>query len=69
MCFNYWFCEQKLTPKTIKIFIDEFFSKPPENNHITNQTDVYHIDDLWSLDTKDTKVYGPEKIEEIDTFW
>ena len=27
----------------------------------TNKTDVYHIDDIWSLDILDLKDYGPEK--------
>ena len=29
-------------------------------NYVTNKTDVYHIDDIWSLDTLDLKDYGPE---------
>ena len=49
-----------MTRKNIKIFINEIYSKPPEKNYITNKTDVYHIDDIWSLDTLDLKDYGPE---------
>ena len=52
-----------MTQKTIKIFINEFYSKPPKNNYPTNETDVYHIDDIddiWSLDTLDLKDYGRE---------
>ena len=45
-----------MTQKTIKIFIDEVYSKPLEKNYMTNQTDVYHIDDIWSLDIIDLKV-------------
>ena len=26
----------------------------------TNKIDVYHIDDLWSLDKSDKEDYGPE---------
>ena len=49
-----------MSQKNIKIFINEIFSKPPKKNHPTNKTDVYHIDDIWSLDILDLKDYGPE---------
>ena len=49
-----------MTQKSIKIFINEIYSKPPKKNYITNKTDVYHIDDVWSLDILDLKDYGPE---------
>ena len=49
-----------MTQKNIKIFINEIFSKPPKNYYPTNKTDVYHIDDIWSLDILDLKDYGPE---------
>ena len=49
-----------MAQKTIKAFISEFYSKPPKNNYTTNKTDVYHIDDLWSLDIIDLKDYGVE---------
>ena len=49
-----------MTQKNIKIFINEIYSKPPKRNYITNKTDVYHIDDIWSLDILDLKDYGPE---------
>ena len=49
-----------MTQKNIKIFINEIYSKPPKKNYITNKTDVYHIDDIWSLDILDLKDYGPE---------
>ena len=42
------------------LFINEVFSKPPKKNYDTNKTDVYHIDDIWSLDILDLKDYGPE---------
>ena len=51
---------KKLTLRLIKIFINEIYSKPPENNYSTNKTNVYHIDDIWSLDVWDLKDYGPE---------
>ena len=53
-------CKIELTQKNIKIFINEFYSKPPKKNYVTNKTDVYHIDDIWSLDILDIKDYGPE---------
>ena len=49
-----------MTQKNIKIFINEIYSKPPRKNFATNKTDVYHIDDIWSLDILDLKDYGPE---------
>ena len=50
-----------MTQKNIKIFINEIYSKPPKKNYVTtNKTDVYHIDDIWSLDIIDLKDYGPE---------
>ena len=49
-----------MTQKNIKIFINEIYSKPPKKYYPTNKTDVYHIDDVWSLDILDLKDYGPE---------
>ena len=49
-----------MTQKNIKTFINEIYSKPPKRNYNTNKTDVYHIDDIWSLDILDLKDYGPE---------
>ena len=49
-----------MTQKNIEIFINEIYSKPPKKNYITNKTDVYYIDDIWSLDILDLKDYGPE---------
>ena len=48
-----------MTQKNIKIFITEIYSKPPKKYYATNKTDVYHIDDIWSLDILDLKDYGP----------
>ena len=49
-----------MTQKNIKIFINEIYSKPPKRYYPTNKTDVYHIDEVWSLDILDFKDYGPE---------
>ena len=49
-----------MTQKNNKIFINEIYSKPPKKYYSTNKTDVYHIDDTWSLDILDLKDYGPE---------
>ena len=49
-----------MTQKNIKIFIDEIYSKPPKKYYPTNKTDVYHFDDIWSLDILDLKDYGPK---------
>ena len=49
-----------MTQKNIKIFINAFYSRGRKKNYATNKTDVYHIDDIWSLDILDLKDYGPE---------
>ena len=49
-----------MTQKNIKIFINEIYSKGPKKNYATNKTNVYHFDDVWSLDILDLKDYGPE---------
>ena len=49
-----------MTQKNIKIILNEIYSKPPEKNYATNKTDVFHIDDIWSLDRLDLKDYDPE---------
>ena len=49
-----------MTQKTMKMFINEIYSKPPKKNYATNKTDVYLIDDIWSSDKLDLKDYGPE---------
>ena len=49
-----------MTQKNIEISINEIYSKPPKKNYATNKTDVYHIDDIWSLDILDLKDYGLE---------
>ena len=49
-----------MTQINIKIFINEIYSKGPKKNYATNKTDVYSIDDIWSLDILDLKDYGPE---------
>ena len=64
-----------MTQKNFKFFINEIYFKPPKKNYITNKTDVYHIDDTWSLDILDLKDYGTENnrgyryvLVTIDTF-
>ena len=49
-----------MTQKNIKIFINEIYSKGPKKYYPTNKTDVYYIDEIWSLDILDLKDYGPE---------
>ena len=49
-----------MTQKNIKIFINEIYSKPSKKDYPTNKTDVYYVDDIWSLDMLDFKDYGPE---------
>ena len=40
--------------------MNEIYSKPAKKNYPTNKTDIYHIDDIWSLDILGLKDYGPE---------
>ena len=49
-----------MTQKNIKIFFNEIYSKAPKKYYATNKTDVYFIDDIWSLDILDLKDYGPK---------
>ena len=49
-----------MSQKNIKIFINEIYSKAPRKTYPTNKTNVYLIDDIWSLDILDLKDYGPE---------
>ena len=42
------------------MLIDEIYSKPPKKKYLTNETDVYHFDEFWTLDILDLKDYGPE---------
>ena len=50
-----------MTQESIRIFINEVYSKRPKKKYFTNKTEVYHTDDIWSLDMLDLKDYGPEK--------
>ena len=43
--------------------MNEINSKPPKKYYPTNKTDVYHIDDTWSLDILDPKDYGLKNIK------
>ena len=49
-----------MTKKNNKIFVNEIYSKANKKIYPTNNTDVFHFDDIWSLDTLDPKNYGPE---------
>ena len=64
-----------MTNETLENHKDETYSKPRKKIYPTKKVDVYHIDDIWSLDILDLNVYGSEKIRErtyllvvIDTF-
>ena len=50
-----------MTQKSIKLFVHENYSEGPKRYYTTKNTDVYNIDDIWSLQNLDPKVYGPEK--------
>ena len=55
--------------RNIKIFINEIYSKPPKKFYPTNKTDVYHIEDIWSLDILDLKIMVLKTIKDTDMFW
>ena len=58
-----------MTQKNIKIFINEIYSKPPKRNYATNKTDVFFIDDIWSLDILDLKITVLKTTEDTDMFY
>ena len=58
-----------MSQKSVQIFINEIYSKPPKKNYATNKTDVYHIDDFWSLDILDLKNYGPENKKRLQVYF
>ena len=47
-----------MTQKTINFFTYKIYSKPQKKNYSTNKTDVYHFDDIWSLDILDQDDYS-----------
>ena len=49
-----------MSQKLIKLFINAIYSKGPKKNYSTNKTEIYHIDDILSLDMLDLIDYGPE---------
>ena len=49
-----------MTQETIKFFTYKIYSKPQKNYYSTNKTDIYHIDDIWSLDILDQEDYSVE---------
>ena len=53
-----------MTQKNIKIFINEIYSRGPKKKYATNKTNVYHIDDIWSMDILDLKDCGSENNRE-----
>ena len=49
-----------MTQKTIDVFINGKYSKPPKKIYSSNKTGLYQIDDIWSLDILDLKGYEAE---------
>ena len=47
-----------MSQKAIEFFLDENYSKASTKNYPTKKTDVYYIDDSWSLDILDLRDYG-----------
>ena len=50
-----------MTQKKVKVFINGIYSEQPEKFYILSKTDLYSIDNTWSLDKIDLKGFGPEK--------
>ena len=38
-----------MTQISTNVFKNEIYSKHPKKNFVTNKTEVFHIDDIWSL--------------------
>ena len=57
-----------MTQNTINIFMNEIYSKRPKKNYITNKTEVYDIDDIWSLDILDLEDLE-RIIDVLHMFW
>ena len=49
-----------MTQKNIKTIKNEIYSRGPKKNYDTNKTNVYYIDNIWSLDILDLKHFGTE---------
>ena len=49
-----------MSQKSLKIYINEVYSKPPKKKYATNKTDVYYIDNAWGSDKLELKIYGLE---------
>ena len=48
-------------PERNQLFYRRIFLKTPKKNYPTNKNNVYHIDDIYTLETSDLNDYGPEK--------
>ena len=66
--YNGMFTKNKWLRKTSEKLMNEIFSKPPKKNYATNKRDVYHIEDISSLDRLDLKDYGLENNKRSDKF-
>ena len=49
-----------MTQKSIEIFVNETYSKPPEKIYASDKTDDYHVDGICSLNMLELKGYGPK---------
>ena len=44
----------------VTIFRNQIYAKASKNIYASNKTDVYYIDDTWSVDLLDLNDYGPK---------
>ena len=49
-----------MTQMSDKKFVNDVYSKGTKKNYATSKTDVFYIDNVWTLDILDRKDYGPE---------
>ena len=43
-----------------KVLLKESYANPPKENYVTNENDVFCIDNIWRLHFLDLSHYGPK---------
>ena len=41
----------------------ETYPNPPKKNYVTNKSDVFYLDEIWSMDLLDLNDFGPNNDE------
>ena len=55
-----------LVYENVTIYVYEIYANPSEKIFVTEKTDVYYIDETWSMDLFDLKECALKKINVID---